>query len=30
MPAQPPHGKLAGTAKVGESGQIVIPKWSRP
>lgn len=29
MPAQPPAGKLAGTAKVGEKGQIVIPKGMR-
>jgi AbrB family looped-hinge helix DNA binding protein len=29
MPVQPPPGKLAGTAKVGEKGQIVIPKDMR-
>ena len=29
MPTQPPPGKLAGTVKVGEKGQIVIPKNMR-
>jgi AbrB family looped-hinge helix DNA binding protein len=29
VPTSPPPGKLAGTAKVGEKGQIVIPKDMR-
>jgi AbrB family looped-hinge helix DNA binding protein len=29
MTPAPPPGKLAGTAKVGEKGQIVIPKDMR-
>ena len=28
-PPPPPPGRLAGTAKVGEKGQIVIPKKAR-